>query len=39
MVTVTVNGAVDGERYEGRVVQTVRESNQKCVSNPKYKAL
>ena len=38
-VTVTVNGAVDNERYEGRVVQTVRESNQKCVSNPKYKAL
>ena len=36
---VTVNGAVDGEWYEGQVVQTVRESNQKCVSNPKYKAL
>ena len=39
MVTVRVNGAVDGEWYEGRVVRTVRESNQKCVSNPKYKAL
>ena len=39
MVTVMVNGAVDGERYKGRVVRTVRESNQKCVSNPKYKAL
>ena len=38
-VTVTVNGVVDGERYEGRVVQTVHESNQKCVSNSKYKAL
>ena len=34
-----VNGAVDSERYEGRVVRTVRESIQKCVSNPKYKAL
>ena len=31
-----VNGAVDGERYKGRVVRTARESNQKCVSNPKY---
>ena len=39
MVTVMVNGAVDGERYEGRVVRTVHESNQMCVSNPKYKAL
>ena len=39
MVTVTVNSAVDGEWYEGQVVQTVHESNQKCVSNPKYKAL
>ena len=39
MVTVTVNGAVDGEWYEGQVVRAVRESNQKCVSNPKYKAL
>ena len=29
MVTVTVNGAVDGERYEGQVVRIVRESNQK----------
>ena len=38
-VTVMVNGAVDGERYKGRVVRAVRESNQKCVSNPKYKAL
>ena len=38
-MTVTVNGAVDGEQYEGRVVQAVHESNQKCVSNPKYKAL
>ena len=27
----TVNGAVDGERYEGQVVRTVHESNQKCV--------
>ena len=25
-------GYGDGERYEGRVVQAVRESNQKCVS-------
>ena len=39
MVMVMVNGAVDDERYEGRVVRTVCESNQKCVSNPKYKAL
>ena len=39
MVTVTANGVVDSEQYEGRVVRTVRESNQKCVSNPKYKAL
>ena len=39
MVMVMVNGAVDGERYKGRVVQTVHESNQKCVSIPKYKAL
>ena len=39
MVTVRVNGAVDGEWHEGRVVRTVCESNQKCVSNPKYKAL
>ena len=39
MVTVTVNSAVDGERYGERVVRTVCESNQKCVSNPKYKAL
>ena len=38
-MTVTVNGAVDGEQYEGRVVRAVCESNQKCVSNPKYKAL
>ena len=38
-VTVTVNGAVDGGQYEGRVVQTVHGSNQKCVSIPKYKAL
>ena len=38
-MTVTVNSAVDSERYEGRVVRAVRESNQKCVSNPKYKAL
>ena len=38
-VMVMVNSAVDGERYEGQVVQTVRESNQKCVSIPKYKAL
>ena len=30
-VTVMVNGAVDGERYEGQVVQAVCESNQKCV--------
>ena len=39
MVMVTVNSAVDGEQYEGQVVQTVCESNQKCVSIPKYKAL
>ena len=39
MVTVMVNGVVDGEWYEGRVVRAVRESNQKCLSNPKYKAL
>ena len=39
MVTVMVNGAVDSKQYEGRVVRTVREPNQKCVSNPKYKAL
>ena len=39
MVTVMVDGAVDDEWYEGQVVQTVRESNQKCVSIPKYKAL
>ena len=38
-MTVTVNSAVDSERYEGQVVQTVRESNQKCLSNSKYKAL
>ena len=38
-VTVTVNGAVDSGQYEGRVVRTVCESNQKCVSIPKYKAL
>ena len=36
---VMVNGMVDGGQYEGRVVQTVCESNQKCVSIPKYKAL
>ena len=36
---VMVNSAVDGEQYEGRVVRTIRESNPKCVSNPKYKAL
>ena len=29
----------DGEWYEGQVVQTVCESNEKCVSIPKYKAL
>ena len=29
MVMVMVNGAVDGEWYEGQGVQTVRESNQK----------
>ena len=28
MVTVTVNSVVDGKRYEGQVVRTVRESNQ-----------
>ena len=39
MVTVPVNRAVDSERYEGQVVRAVRESNQKCVSNPQYKAL
>ena len=39
MVTVTVNGAVDSEQYKGQVIQTVCESNQKCVSIPKYKAL
>ena len=39
MVTVTVNGVVDSERYKGPVIRTVCESNQKCVSNPKYKAL
>ena len=39
MVMVTVNGVVDSERYKGGVVQAVCESNQKCVSNPKYKAL
>ena len=38
-MTVMVNGAVDSEQYKGRVVRTVHESNQKCVSNPKYKAL
>ena len=37
-VMVMVNSAVDGERYEARVVRTVHESNQKCVSIPKYKA-
>ena len=31
MVTVTVNSVVDGEWYEGRVVRTVCESNQKSV--------
>ena len=35
---VTVNSVVDGEQYEGQVVRTVHESNQKCVSIPKYKA-
>ena len=39
MVTVMVNSAVDGKRYKGRVVRTVCESNQKCVSIPKYRAL
>ena len=39
MVTVMMNGAVDGEWYEGQVVRTVCESNQKCVSIPKDKAL
>ena len=39
MVTVTVNGVVDSERYKGPVIRSVCESNQKCVSNPKYKAL
>ena len=39
MVTVTVNGAVDSKQYKGQVIQTVCESNQKCVSIPKYKAL
>ena len=39
MVMVMVKSAVDGEWYEGRVVRTVCESNQKCVSIPKYKAL
>ena len=38
-VMVMVNGVVDGEQYEGRVVRAVHESSQKCVSNPKYKAL
>ena len=39
MVMVMVSSAVDGEQYEGQVVWTVRESNQQCVSIPKYKAL
>ena len=39
MVTVTVSCAVDGEWYEGRVVRAIRESNPKCLSNLKYKAL
>ena len=34
MVMVMVNSAVDGEQYKGQVVQTVCESNQKCVSIP-----
>ena len=29
----------DGEWYKRQVIRTVCESNQKCVSNPKYKAL